>query len=169
MPIAGSDQEFVLTHEEALRRALAGGEIGPKVVILDVVGHIEGIGIGELLASQGKDVITITSLPSPIALDYETSAVALPRAVQAGLKWRPNTVMMEIGDHAVTLLDALSMATETVEGIDTVVIRTHGLADADLYYALQDKVDEVVRIGDAVAVRYCDRAIYDGHVAARAL
>ncbi|MCU1451976.1 MAG: NemA [Acidimicrobiales bacterium] len=169
MPIAGSDQSFVLTHEEALRRALAGDEIGPTVVILDVVGHIEGIGIGELLASQGKNVTTITSLPSPIALDYETSAVALPRAVQAGLKWRPNTVLMQIGDHSVTLLDALSMATETIEGIDTVVIRTHGLADADLYYALQDKVDEVVRVGDAVAVRYCDRAIYDGHVAARAL
>jgi hypothetical protein len=137
--------------------------------VLDAVGHIEAIGLGELLASQGREVIGVTSLPSPIALDFETAAVALPRAVQAGMQWRPNTVLMEIGDHTATLLQVLSNAVETIEGIDTVVIRTHGFADADLYFALKDRLPEVVRVGDAVAVRYCDRAIYDGHVAGREL
>ena len=111
----------------------------------------------------------MTPLPSPIALDMETSAAALPRAVAAGATWRPNTVLGGIGDHEVTLVDTISQAMETMDGVDTVVIRTHGVPIDDLYHELQGRVPEVLRVGDAVAVRYCDRAIYDGHAAGRAL
>jgi hypothetical protein len=58
---------------------------------------------------------------------------------------------------------------EVVTAVDTVVIRTHGVPDAALHDALRDRVPEVVRIGDAVAVRFADRAIFDGHMAARRL
>jgi hypothetical protein len=67
----------------------------------------------------------------------------------------------------VTLVDVLSRQTEQVADVDTVVIRTHGIADDGLYFALQGRVPEVLRIGDAVAVRTCDRAIFDGHMAGR--
>jgi len=63
----------------------------------------------------------------------------------------------------------LSRELETIAEVDTVVIRTHGLPVDDLYTALEGQVAELERIGDAVAVRYVDRAVYDGHVAARAL
>ena len=53
--------------------------------------------------------------------------------------------------------------------VDTVVIRTHGVPDAALYEALRERLPEVVRIGDAVAVRFADRAIFEGHMAARRL
>jgi hypothetical protein len=53
--------------------------------------------------------------------------------------------------------------------VDAVVIRTHGVADAALYFALEGRVPEVVRVGDAVAVRPADRAIFDGHLAGRRL
>ena len=77
--------------------------------------------------------------------------------------------MAFIGDHEVTVVDVLSREMETITAVDTVVIRTHGLPDDDLYQELDGKVPELDRIGDAVAVRYVDRAVYDGHVAARAL
>ena len=104
-----------------------------------------------------------------MALDGESASAILPRAVQAGMQWRPNTVLGFIGDHEVTLFDVLSHRTETITDVDTVVIRTHGLPNDDLTAALDGKVPEVVAIGDAVAVRLVDRAVYDGHVAARAL
>jgi 2,4-dienoyl-CoA reductase-like NADH-dependent reductase (Old Yellow Enzyme family)/thioredoxin reductase len=169
MPVAGSDQAFVYDHIAALELALSSDAdtLGKKIVILDAVGHIEAIGMGELLASQGREVTIVTSLPTPIALDYETSAAALPRAVQAGATWRPSTVIGNIGDHEVLLVDVLSQAMETVTEVDSVIIRTQGAPVNELYYALQGKVDEVLRVGDAVAVRYCDRAIYDGHIAGR--
>jgi len=164
MPIAGSDQEFVLDHEGALQQA-AG--LSGRVLIFDVLGHIQAIGLGELLAAQGADVTVLTPLPLPMNLDRETMGYALPRAVRAGVKWRPNTGLAMIGDHEATLVDVYSRRFESVANVDTVVICTHGLPNDELYFALQGKVSEVIRIGDAVAVRPADRAIFDGHMAGR--
>jgi len=100
--------------------------------------------------------------------DPETMAMALPRMARAGANWRPNTAMVSIGDHEAMLIDTVSLAMETVRA-DAVVIRTHGLPNDELYFALQGQVPEVVRVGDAVAVPLADRAIFDGHRAGRAL
>jgi 2,4-dienoyl-CoA reductase-like NADH-dependent reductase (Old Yellow Enzyme family) len=170
MPVPGSEQDWVLDHVDALQRALADpGSLGERIVLLDAVGHAQAIGLGELLASAGKDAICVTPLPLPMALDGETQAAILPRAVQAGMTWRPNTALAFIGDHEATVVDVLSRELETIAGVDTVVIRTHGLPDDRLYQELDGRVPELARVGDAVAVRYVDRAVYDGHVAARAL
>jgi hypothetical protein len=170
MPVPGSEQAWVLDHVDALQRALADPDaLGDRIVLLDVVGHAQAIGLGELLADAGKTATCVTPLPVPMALDGETQAAILPRAVQAGMHWRPNTAMAFIGDHEVTLVDVLSRELETLTHIDTVVIRTHGAPADELYTELDGKVAELERVGDAVAVRYVDRAVYDGHVAARAL
>jgi len=166
MPVPGSQQDFVFDHEAALQQV---DQLGRRVVVLDVVGHIEAIGLGELLARQQVEVTVVTPFPLPVCLDRETLGYALPRAVQAGMRWRPNTALAAIGAHAVTLVDVLSRQTETLGGIDSVVIRTHGVADAGLYFALQGHVAELLRVGDAVAVRTADRAIFDGHMAGRGL
>ncbi len=166
MPVPGSEQGFVLDHEQALQQAAS---LGPRVVILDAVGHIEGVGLGELLASRGVRVILALPLPTPIALDAETLAHAVPRAVRAGVEWCPTTALAAIGDHEVTLVDLLAGRTRVVADVDHVVIRTHGVPDAALYFALRERVPELVRVGDAVAVRWADRAIFDGHRAGRAL
>ena len=60
---------------------------------------------------------------------------ALPRAVRAGVRWRPNTAVVSIGDHEVTVADVMSYAIETLPA-DHVVIRTHGVANDSLYHAL---------------------------------
>jgi 2,4-dienoyl-CoA reductase-like NADH-dependent reductase (Old Yellow Enzyme family) len=170
MPVPGSEQPWVLDHVEALQRALADPDsLGSTIVLLDAVGHVQAIGLGELLATQGRNAICVTPLPLPMALDGETQAAVLPRAVQAGMVWRPNTVLAMIGDHDVTLVDTLSRAFETVPDVDTVVIRTHGLPDRTLADELDGRVPELHVVGDAVAVRPVDRAVYDGHVAGRAL
>lgn len=109
----------------------------------------------------------VAPFPSPLNLDPETAAYALPRAVRAGMRWRPSTMMSAIGDHEVTLVDALSGRPETMRDVDTVVIRTHGLPCDELYLALRGRVPELVRVGDAVAVRTADRAVFDGHLAGR--
>jgi 2,4-dienoyl-CoA reductase-like NADH-dependent reductase (Old Yellow Enzyme family) len=165
MPVPGSDAPWVLDHEAALINA---AQLTGPVVIIDVVGHIEGIGLGELFAASGVEVTLAMPLPSPLLLDSETMAAALPRAVRAGMRWRPNTVMASIGDHEVTLIDTLSLAADTIS-VETVVVRTHGVPNDGLYFALKADVPEVRRVGDAVAVRPVDRAVFDGHLAGRAL
>ncbi|HTY19173.1 MAG TPA: FAD-dependent oxidoreductase [Myxococcota bacterium] len=164
--IAGIERELALDHEEALRRA---DELVGRIVILDAVGHIEGLGLGELLAARGADVTLATPLASPMLLDAETLAAALPRAVRAGVRWRPTHGLLAIGDREVTLLDLLAARPERIEDVDWVVVRTHGLPEERLYFELKGEVPEVVRVGDAVAVRLLDRAIFDGHAAGRRL
>jgi len=165
MPIAGSDQLWVIDHEQALLDADA---LGDQVVILDAIGHIEAIGIGHLLAERGRTVTLVSPLHSPLLLDAETMQKALPRAVRAGVCWRPNTAVVSIGQHEVTVADVMSYAIDTLPA-SHVVIRTHGVANDSLYYALRAKIPEVRRIGDAVVPRLADRAIYDGHLAGRAI
>jgi 2,4-dienoyl-CoA reductase-like NADH-dependent reductase (Old Yellow Enzyme family)/thioredoxin reductase len=165
MPIAGSDQSWVIDHERALQDAVLLGE---RIVIVDAIGHIEAIGIAHYLAELEREVTVVTPMHSPLLLDAETMQKALPRAVRAGVRWMPNTVVVAIGDHEVTVADVMSYAMETLPA-DHVVIRTHGIANDALYNELRDDVAEVVRVGDAVVPRLADRAVYDGHVAARAL
>ncbi len=164
MPIPGAEDDWVLDHETALRDPK---RVGHRVVVLDAVGHIEGIGLGELFASQGREVTLMMPLPTPIALDAETLAMALPRAVRAGCRWRPSTALVRIEGHTVVLACVLGGGTETLADVDTVVIRTHGLPEDALYRTLRDRVATCERVGDALAVRYADRAIYDGHLAGR--
>jgi 2,4-dienoyl-CoA reductase-like NADH-dependent reductase (Old Yellow Enzyme family) len=166
MPVRGADQAWVLDHEAAL---VVPERVGRRVVILDAVGHIEGIGLAEALAAAGREVTLVTPLATPILLDAETLAMALPRAVRAGVRWRPSTVLAAIGEHAVTLACVLGGGTETLAGVDTAVIRTHGLPEDALFHALRGRVPDLVRVGDAVAVRTADRAIFDGHAAGRRL
>ena len=166
LPVPGSEQPFVIDHEQALTGA---HELGARVVILDAVGHIEGIGLGELLAATGVEVTVVCPLPTPMLLDAETMAMALRRMARAGAAWRPSTALVSIGDHDVTLVDTLSLRMETIVAVDRVVVRTHGLPDDRLFHELRGRVHDVLRVGDAVAVRLADRAIFDGHVAARSL
>ena len=63
----------------------------------------------------------------------------------------------------------LSGARETLEHVDTVVIRMHGTPDLALAEALAGTDVELLRVGDAVAMRPVDRAIFDGHLAGRRL
>ncbi|MGZ8752892.1 MAG: hypothetical protein ACXW1S_07910, partial [Acidimicrobiia bacterium] len=132
----------------------------------DAIGHIEAVGLGHLLAAAGVDVACVSPTATPLLLDAETMQKALPRAVRAGMRWRPNTAVVGIGDHEVTLVDVLSQSIETVAA-DQLVIRTHGVPDDGLFHELQGRVPEVLRVGDAVAVRPVDRAVFDGHVAGR--
>ena len=164
--VPGSEQPFVMDHEQALTRA---DQLGERVVVLDAVGHIEGIGLGELLATIGVHVTVACPLPTPMLLDAETMAMALSRMARAGARWRPSTALVSIGDHEVMLIDTLSLRTETIGAVDSVVIRTHGIPDDRLFHELRGRVQEATRVDDAVAVRLADRAIFDGHVAGRSL
>ena len=65
--------------------------------------------------------------------------------------------------------DLLAAKPERIEAVDRVVVRAHGLPEDRLYFEPKREASEVVRVGDAVAVRLLDRAIFDGHAAGRSL
>jgi 2,4-dienoyl-CoA reductase-like NADH-dependent reductase (Old Yellow Enzyme family) len=165
MPILGWDQPFVIDHERAVWDA---GALEGPVVLVDAVGHIEGAGVSHLLALAGLNVTYVSALPQPAMLDNETMAKAISLAARAGVDYRPNTVVVAIGDHEVTVANALTYAMETLPA-NTVVIRTHGAPRHELADALAGRVPELHCVGDAVAARLVDRAIFDGYVVGRSL
>ncbi len=57
------------------------------------------------------------------------------------------------------LVDTLSGKPQTIADFDHVVIRTHGLPDDGLYFALLGRIGDVIRIGDAIAARTAERRI----------
>ena len=169
MPVPGYEQDFVIDHIEALQRALAG-ELTGKVVLLDAVGHIEAIGLGELLGRQDVDV-TVRHRPVRARSPSTPRPSRPPSPAPCGPAWpgARTPSLGAIGDHEVTLVDVLSHAIEQITDVDSVVIRTHGRPENALVAELEGKVPEVIAVGDAVAVRPADRAIWDGHQAGRAL
>ena len=170
MPVPGTDQDWVVDHLEALAwLETDASRLGERVVLLDAVGHVQGVGLGELLATHGHDVTVVCPLPVLLACDGETQAAILPRAVQAGVTWRPSTAVAMVDDHTVTLVDVLARRLEPVTAVDTFVVCTNGVPNTALYDELRGRGPEVVRVGDAIAVRPVDRAVYDGHRAGRAL
>ena len=70
---------------------------------------------------------------------------------------------------AVTLVDVLSGRAERLDGVDAVVVRTHGVPEDARCAALRGLVPHLERVGDAVAVRPVDRAVFEGHLAGRAV
>jgi hypothetical protein len=56
-----------------------------------------------------------------------------------------------------------------LEGVDTVVLVAGQKANDELYRALKGTVHNLYRIGDCVAPRKLDHAIYEGELAGREL
>jgi hypothetical protein len=152
-----------------VRKILAGGADFIKVIATGAV-LTEGTkpGAPEFTEDELRAAVDEAALVGAHVAAHAHGAEGIKRAVRAGVRWRPNTAVAGIADHEVTIADVMSYAIETLPA-DHVVIRTHGVPEDSLYHALRGRVPEVVRVGDAVAVRLVDRAIFDGHRAGRAL
>ena len=60
-------------------------------------------------------------------------------------------------------------AQEAIDSVDTVVLATGPKANDELYFALKGEAENVYRIGDCVAPRKLDHAVYEGELAGREL
>jgi hypothetical protein len=87
------------------------------------------------------------------------------RLLGKGLAYRLNTWISEIEGDRVTTFNLYTGAEETIDGVDAVVLATGPTANDALYFALKDEVANLHRIGDALAPRKLDHAIYEGYLA----
>lgn len=165
LPLENDGSVVLLDHVSAL---IEPDAVGRRAVVLDAVGFIEGIGLAELLAGTGRDVTLVCPLPTAMMLDSETHADALTRAVVAGVEWMPSTSVTRVEGGSVHLRDRAGGRTR-VDAVESVVVRTHGAPEDGLYRELRAAPFEVRRIGDAVAVRTVQEAVYEGHLAGRAV
>lgn len=164
----GADQSNVITAWEVIR---SDERRYGKVVVLDDLGSRKTSGAVELLLEAGNDVELVTSHSSLFPLTTTTldSGFILRRVLEQGMRYRINSWARQISDSSVTVFNTFTGFEEVLDGVDLVVLGTAPHANDGLYLALQGMHLNVHRVGDCVAPRKIDHAIYEGFMAGREL
>ena len=166
--LPGVDQDNVVTAWEVL---LDAREIGERVVVLEDDGTRYAAGVAEVLLDRGKQVELVTPWTSlfPFTLPTLEHPIIYNRLFEKGLQYHVNSWATELSGSALTMINLYTGAETPLEGVDTLVLVTCREASEDLYFALKGQVENLHRIGDCVAPRRLDHAIYEGYLAGREL
>jgi len=136
---------------------------GENVLVMDFDANIEGTGAVEHLANQGKTVHWV----SPVFFngqDNEVATVLLPIYRRLGEKkviLHPMSVMINFANGQATLLNPFFNTTDTVNGVDAIVMAGTKAANNSLYHELRSNLQNVYVIGDAAAPRNTGAALAD--------
>jgi OYE-like second alpha/beta domain len=162
--LPGVEQENVLTVWDVL---LESRPAGKRVVVLDDDGTRYAAGVTEVLLDRGSTVELVSRLPALFPATATTLDMAhlYTRLLGKGLVYRLNSWALGIEDDRVEVFNLYTGAAETLAGVDTVVLATGPTADDALYFALKGEVRNLHRVGDCVAPRKLDHAIYEGYLA----
>ncbi len=138
--------------------------VGKKVLYIDESGGRQGASTVEFLADQGKEIEMITSDPF---IGVELAPIGelnlmRQRLLQKEVVFTQEVEVEEIGPDKVTAREVYSNRSITFEGHDTVVVDAGNVALDSLYHQLKGKIQELYRVGDAVAPRSIEMAILEG-------
>ncbi|MGH3012588.1 MAG: FAD-dependent oxidoreductase [Gaiellaceae bacterium] len=166
--LPGVDQENVLTVWDVL---LESRPVGKHVVVLDDDGSRYAAGVTEVLLDRGCTVELVSRWAAlfPATLTTLDMAHLYSRLLGKGLTYRLNSWALRIENEEVGVFNLYTGADETLTGVDTVVLATGPKADDSLYLRLKGEIQNLHRIGDCVAPRKLDHAIYEGYLAGREL
>jgi mycofactocin system FadH/OYE family oxidoreductase 2 len=166
--LPGVEQDNVLTGWDVL---LGERPVGRRVVVLDDDGTRAAAGVCEVLLDGGSEVELVSRWNAlfPVTLTTLDMAHLYTRLLGKGLAYRLNAWASAIEGDLVRLFNIYTGAAETIEGVDTVVLAAGAKADDGLYFDLKGVVENLHRIGDCVAPRKLDHAIYEGYLAGREL
>lgn len=144
-------------------------EIGNRVLLIDGDGHHKATSTAEFLADHGKKVDIITDALfvgielGPIGDLYNSRQ----RLLQKGVTFNPDIRVQEINGTTVKAVNIYSNEVFVYEDYDTIVVVLANKPNQDLYLRLKGKIKELYRIGDCVAPRKIDMAIWEGNKVGR--
>ncbi|MFQ5762149.1 MAG: FAD-dependent oxidoreductase, partial [Candidatus Bathyarchaeia archaeon] len=146
--------------------------IGKNVVVLDQVGFVEGLGVSEYLAKQGKNVEIVSALPfiGSELISNQHLFFMYPRAAKEGVRFTPNTFIRQIQGSTVVVFDVHTNVERRIENVDNVLLITGRQQNDRVYQQLKGKVSEIYAVGDCRTYSlYFGDAVRDGHRVARLL
>ncbi len=140
--------------------------VGKKILYIDQSGGRQGGSTVEWLADQNKDIEMVTSDPF---IGVELAPIGelnlmRQRLLKKGVVFTQEVQVVEMSRHKVTAREIFSNRIIIFEGHDTVVIDAGNVVEDSLYHQLKGKVSELYRVGDAVAPRGIEMAIWEGKV-----
>lgn len=166
--LPGAELPHVITPWEVLA---GSADIGQNVLVVDDDGTRYAAGTAEVLLDRGKTVELITNHPTlfPSTATTLDRVFVYERLFTKGLVHRLNTWVSEIGPDRVEVYNLYSGERDSTGPIDTVVLAMSRVANDSLYGNLKGQVEQLHRIGDSLAPRSLDHAIYEGFMAGREL
>jgi hypothetical protein len=166
--LPGADRDNVATVWDVL---LESRSLGARVVVLDDDGTRYSAGVAEVLLDRGHDVEVVTPWTSlfPATAATMEQGILYSRLFKKGLRFRLNAWARSFSGNDLQLFDIYTGAGSSLAGVDALVLATARVTDDELYFSLKDRYANVHRIGDCVAPRKLDHAIYEGHLAGREL
>jgi thioredoxin reductase len=138
--------------------------VGEKVLFIDENGGHHATATVEFLATQGKKVRMVTSdlfigiELGPLGDLYMTRQ----RLLQKGVKFTSDVIIDEIEENMVKARDIYTNTPIRLEDYDTIILDMGNVAEDELYKQLKGQTQELHRIGDCVAPRGIDMAIFEG-------
>jgi len=151
---------------------LQGDPVGDSVVVFDNNKHAAGVSVAQFLATGGHDVTLVTTSYHPgDQMEGTNVPPFLERLYDHDVDIVTHTTIIGYEEHDAQLLNVYSEEMTTVSA-DSLVVAERREARTGLAAALEEQgFDEgsVHRIGDCVAPRLIDKAIYDGEMLAREL
>ncbi|MEO0250294.1 MAG: FAD-dependent oxidoreductase [candidate division WOR-3 bacterium] len=165
-PIPGSDGAQVFNVWQVLQ---GEAQIGMNVLFIDNDGGHQATSTAEFLAQSGRKVHIVTNAYYVGADLGPTQDITLFRQRMAKLDVTVTTDfhVIEIRGDEVHGIDVYSNQWRVFSGYDAIVLAMGNEVRAELYFALKDRVKEIYRVGDCVAPRKIDMAIYEGFLAGR--
>ena len=153
------------THVIGPIAALAAPQAcGERVVIVDDNGDHLPLGLAEGLATTGHSVTVVTAHPTVghrLGTDSTVDfAWVYPRMLSAGVRVVGFSYLEEVERDHVTLSNVWTGAQDRI-GADTVILCMMRHTDDALYHELAQDGAAVVRIGDCVAPREVDDALFE--------
>jgi thioredoxin reductase len=166
-PVGGADGPSIYNVLQVLNGE--ADKLGQNVCLIDYDGHQRATSTAEFLANQGKTVHIITSSLFIGAELGPTQDLYLSRQrlLQKGVTFTPDIAVMEVAGEAgaktVKGFNVYSNIWNEWGPYDSVVLAMGQKVNDALYMGLKGKVPELYRVGDSVAPRKVDMAIWEGH------
>jgi 2,4-dienoyl-CoA reductase-like NADH-dependent reductase (Old Yellow Enzyme family) len=168
----GTEQPWVHSCGDVLCAAqpLRQGE-SRRAVVVDTLGARQGVLTAEYLARAGWQVRFVTQLgqaaPNLAASRDWGKAYGMLRRL--GVVFTTDHDLTAIGDHRITLLDVFTREPMEIPDIDALVLVNGAAAQNSLFQELRTSLKdvEVHLIGDAVAPRRINDAIFEAELVAR--
>ena len=157
----GADQSHVMTFYEVL----AGRKVpGDRVLIIDDIGAHQATSTAEYLSDLNKKVIIMTSglYVGPDLMPTMDLPLWYRRASDKGIELVTNSIVRSIGENSVIIFNHYNGQEKVLEGITAVVLVGYPKPREELYNLIKGKVPELYRVGDCLAPRRIEHAIFDG-------
>jgi 2,4-dienoyl-CoA reductase (NADPH2) len=156
----------------SVQAAFDGAQIGESAVVFDLRGDIIGATTADWLAHSGRTTWFIT--PHRCAghrVEPMTWRSLHERLLAKGVSIVENHEVVRLTEQGIDILDVVCGRERSLQDVVTVICSTAGQGRTALFRDLKADSPEVAvtLVGDAVAPRDVEKAIYEGHLAARAI